>query len=223
MTICEELEETAFGIESRARKHQCMGADCATCNPNGVGSQLRGLASKVRDLEVALEGDSETKLSQDTPRRFSFVADSPWCGRPAGTTCYGVYFPATDLCIYATAGRGTGMPSGVTWIDSIDDIPWAKESAACLAAQVRKRLGKDGDLSIHGTLTNAGRMAYSVMWRRDYDGHGLSDHRSEHADSIAAALAKVLRWEDDADAADKMASGTRMAYAPQAGGGQEGE
>jgi hypothetical protein len=56
MTIADEIEETAFRIEAGARAHQCMGADCATCNPNGVGSQLRGIADRVRDLEGALAG-----------------------------------------------------------------------------------------------------------------------------------------------------------------------
>lgn len=61
------------------------------------------------------------------PRRFKFKMTVGWCGNPPDTMCFGVYFPATDCCVWATGQRSTGIPTfaGIEWVDPLDDIPWA--------------------------------------------------------------------------------------------------
>lgn len=39
------LETLAHVVEARARRHECMGADCAVCYPNEISSRLREIAS----------------------------------------------------------------------------------------------------------------------------------------------------------------------------------
>lgn len=41
-----QIVSVADSIEANARAHECMGADCATCYPNGRGGELRAIAEK---------------------------------------------------------------------------------------------------------------------------------------------------------------------------------
>lgn len=56
----------------------------------------------------------------EAPKRFRYPVQ-PGDKHPNGSDNrwrYGCYFPATDLCVNDTGGRGTGKPSEVVdWID----------------------------------------------------------------------------------------------------------
>jgi hypothetical protein len=69
--------------------------------------------------------------------------------------------------------------------------------ADALLRQVHKRIGKYGTAVIY---TDA--LEVIVDWKRDYQEDGLSDRRTVSGNTLSVALEKVLRWEDDADAAD---------------------
>lgn len=62
-------------------------------------------------------------MKDDKPRRFRMKIDS--ANHPTGRGLdyiHGCYFPATDLVVGEMGGRGTGVPSGVDWLDEPTEL-----------------------------------------------------------------------------------------------------
>jgi hypothetical protein len=80
-----------------------------------------------------------------------------------------------------------------------------------LLARVHQRLGWLGvDIATFG-----GSDDVEIRWRRNYNG-AWSDERQTSAQSLVAALQAVLDWEDAADEADELETGSAQPRSEEA-------
>lgn len=80
--------------------------------------RARGYA-EVYECAVA-QLQTAVRLDKDAPVRFRWPTPEGVHANGAKTAwCYGIYFPATDLCVGDMGHRGTGKPGwpNVEWID----------------------------------------------------------------------------------------------------------